>query len=444
VRTSSASTEPVEADRRWLPVGVATAVAGTALGLGNIARIMVSGIQWNMLDLGVYRWGGEQARLGGDLYGSLFPASETVIGYGGGDLPFTYTPVSALLFIPLSWVSFTVAQPLMVLVDVAALAVIVSVSLRSLGYRPGPGRLGMTLTFTTAAVVLEPVLETIGFGQINLVLVALCLWDLCLPDDHPAKGVGIGLATAVKLTPAIFIAFLGITGRWRPAGRAVASAAGAWLLAFAVLPEASTRFWFGGVFGDATRVGSLDFAGNQSLNGLLTRLLGEGTGTKLLWLVLVAAVGLGGLVAAARLHRRGDPLAAIVLVALTGLLVSPISWTHHWVWIVPSALIVVDAVLRGVPRAGWLLAVLLAAFVAPGIIRQVPQDGGRERQWNALQVAAGNLYVWLGLALLAAAAVVTARSAPRTAPRDPASPAPAGSPGGWPTRGAHRSPPAEP
>jgi alpha-1,2-mannosyltransferase len=402
VPTSSASTE-IDADRRWLPVGLAAVATAAVVMLGLVVRARLGGGPWNMLDLGVYRWGGEQARTGGDLYGGFFPASQVVLGYDSVNLPFTYTTVAALAFIPLSFLPFTLAQPLMLLLDGAATAAIVVLSLRALGYAPGPGRRGMVMALTVGAFLLEPLAQTVGLGQINLVLVALCLADLCLPDGHRAKGIGIGLATAVKLTPAIFIVFLLLAGPRRAAIRAMAAAGGATLVAFVLLPGPSWAFWIGGLFRDARRVGRLTYVGNQSLLGVLTRLLGPGVLTTVLWMVAAAVVVVTAFVAALAWHRRGERLVAVVLVALAGLLVSPVAWSHHWVWVVPGCVIGVDAVRRAVPRAGWMLAGALAAFAAPGIMWQLPQDNDIERQWNGFQAVAGNLYVGIGLAAVAVA-----------------------------------------
>ena len=437
--TSNASTESggsVEADPRWLPVGIAAAALATLFVVAIVALVHTGRAEWNTLDLAVYRWGGQQAWTGGDLYGGTYPAMAEM-GDVDSDLPFTYTPLAALFFIPLYWLPSAAAQGLMVVVDLAALAVIVVVSLRSLGYRSGPGRLGMTLTFTAAALALEPVAQTVGLGQVNLVLAALCLWDLCLPDDSRVKGVGVGLATAVKLTPGLFVVFLLASGQRRAAVRAGLTAIGATVLAFALLWGPSWEYWIGGVFRDAGRVGSLAFVGNQSLNGVLARLLRPSGIQQAVWLALALLVLAAALVTAARWHRQGHRLVAVLVVAMAGLLISPVSWTHHWVWIVPVAVVGVDAVRRGVPWAGWLLAGMLLPFVSPGILWQMPFKNDQEHHWNAVQVVVGNAYVWVGLAVLGLAwSLRPGRQAPAAAPEAPGpdqGPDRAVPPAGWPS-----------
>jgi alpha-1,2-mannosyltransferase len=383
-------------------IGVVLWLLVLAGALGAWLVMHLTGTVWNMIDLSVYQWGGERVRAGSGLY-SMVWTGDRITGYRGSDLPFTYTPAAALLFVPASFLSLTVAQVLLLLVDAVAIAVVIAVVLRATGHEAGRGRTGLVLVLTACALVLEPVVHTISLGQINLVLLAVCVVDLLLPDDHRFKGVGIGLATAVKLTPAIFIPYLLVTGQWRPALRAGAVAAGVTALGFAVLPGPSADYWFGRLFLDASRVGAVDYVGNQSLNGLVIRATGTGVRESVPGVILLVVVGAVGLVAARRLHQRGSVVPAIVVVALTGLLISPISWSHHWVWIIPAGVLLVDAAHRRRPYAAALLAAGLVMFAAlPGIIWWMPQDGGIERTWNPAQQVAGNLYVWVGLAVLAA------------------------------------------
>jgi alpha-1,2-mannosyltransferase len=403
VQTSSASTDPVDVDRRWLPVGIAAVAVAAAVAMDLVIRSRHGDGLWTMHDLGVYRWGGEQARTGGDLYGGFLEVDQVVPGYKGPNLSFTYTPAAALAFIPLSWLPFTLSQPIMLLVDAAATAVIVGVSLAALGYRAGPGRIGLVLTLTAGSLLLDPVAQTSGLGQINLVLAALCLVDLCLPDDSRVKGIGVGLATAVKLTPAIFIVFLALTGRKRPAVRAVVAAGATALVAFAVLPGPSWRYWVGGSFFDSSRIGRLTFVGNQSVNGVLARLWGPGPAPTLAWLIVAAIVGTAALAAAVAWHRHGERLIAVIIVAVAGLLIAPVAWSHHWVWIVPVVVLGLEAVRRGRRWVGWPLAGMLAAFAVPGILWRLPRDNDLERDWSGWELLVGNLYVWIGLAGVAVA-----------------------------------------
>ncbi|HLI56207.1 MAG TPA: glycosyltransferase 87 family protein, partial [Actinomycetota bacterium] len=232
------------------------------------------------------------------------------------------------------------------------------------------------------------------------------LIDLCQPDDRRWKGLGIGLAAAIKLTPGIFIAFLLLTRRWRAAAVASGTFAGAVLLGFAVLPSASAKYWFGRLFLDSQRVGGVSYVSNQSLNGVLVRLLHGVNAAVPWWLVASVAVGAAGLLLSVWASRAGEELLAVTLCALTGLLVSPISWSHHWVWVALGIVVAIDfAYFRGY-RAAWVLLVGLLGLFASGpvlLIWKVPNSNNREYHWHGWQLLIGNAYVIIGLALLAVA-----------------------------------------
>jgi alpha-1,2-mannosyltransferase len=178
-----------------------------------------------------------------------------------------------------------------------------------------------------------PVAQTISYGQINLVLVAACLLDCGVTPRASGRwrGVLVGIATAIKLTPGIFIVYFALTRQRAAAVRAAVTAAACAALAFVVAPGPSREFWLHLVF-DAKRPGSPAYYGNQSLLGALERLHAVW-----LWVPLGLVLGCAGLWRATRAHRAGDEVTAVALVGLTALVVSPISWQHHAVWIVPAA-----------------------------------------------------------------------------------------------------------
>jgi alpha-1,2-mannosyltransferase len=222
------------------------------------------------------------------------------------------------------------------------------------------------------ATALEPIRETISFGQINILLALLVLGDLlvAVPRGWKLAGVGVGLAAAVKLTPAIFILYLLLTRRWRVAAVAVATAAAATLLAAALAPAASWRYWTGIVW-NADKVGHLDRIPNQAIWGALLRLAAPHQPSRLLWLALVLLVGGYGLARAVRAARAGDEVAGLTLTGLVGLLVSPVSWQHHLYWFLPAILILVDAAAVRPGRRRWAygsLAALVWLTVTIGVI----------------------------------------------------------------------------
>jgi alpha-1,2-mannosyltransferase len=270
--------------------------------------------------------------------------------YGRSPYGFTYPPFAALLVVPMAALPFWAVASAHTLLNVVVLA-----GLTRWLLVPVARRHGWPLPFTWIAAVpvlfvLEPVRETIGFGQVNLFLAALVLADVAaLRRGSRWAGVGTGLAAAVKLTPGLFVVYLLLTGRRRAAGVAAATAAGATLLAAAVAPGTSWRFWTETLW-QTERVGRLDKTSNQSLLGGLARLADPGEPPRVVWLVLAAVVLVAVMARAVRAARAGDDLAGVTLTGLAACLVSPVSWSHHFVWLVPALVVLVD-VAAGNPVA---------------------------------------------------------------------------------------------
>ncbi|WFE32860.1 glycosyltransferase 87 family protein [Micromonospora sp. WMMD975] len=333
-------------------VGVVAAVWYAAwLAIGAFGR------PYNFFDMKIYHgavlwWAG-----GNELYD--FVAPSTTLG-------FTYPPFAALVMLPMSWLPVDLAGSVNALASIGALAVVLAALLR-----PIVDRLGWSLWFTVGiatplAVAIEPSRETLGYGQVNLLLFALIMADLVglrwrarRGTHHESAetplarfvysgawaGVGIGLATAVKLTPALFVGYLMLTRQWRAAWIAVATTIGVTLATFGAIGEES-RTYFTSVLWQTERVGAADMTANQSLAGLLARLYDSIETPGLLWLafsVLVLALGLSRAVSA---RTDGDELTAFTLVGLTANVISPISWSHHLVWVIPAIIVLADAAVR--------------------------------------------------------------------------------------------------
>jgi len=218
---------------------------------------------------------------------------------------------------------------------------------------------------------LEPVRETVTFGQINLILAALVLFDLLVlaPRGSRFTGVAIGLAAAIKLTPAIFILYLLLSRRYRAAAVATATAAGATLLTAAFRFHDSWSYWTSVLF-DGSRVGDIERVPNQSLLGAVLRLAYPHHPHKIYWAPLAALVLAFGIWRAARVARAGDEVAGLTLAGVTGTLISPVSWQHHLVWFVPALVVLIDAAATR-RRAGWpyaLFAVLIWVTVTVSVI----------------------------------------------------------------------------
>lgn len=367
-----------------------TSIAVVAGLLAVAVAVLVLLVDYrNFIDLRVYRAGGRAFLDGYSLYTNEF------VRRSGVGLPFTYPPVSAILFTTVALVPLVVAIALVTAVSVAALAGAAAIIVR----RPRVA----VLAAVAGGLLFEPVRLTLSFGQVNLLLMVLVVAD-CLPvRTRWPRGLLIGVAAAVKLTPAAFVLFFVAHRQWRPLAVAVAGFAVVTAIAWAVSP-ADTPAYLSTVIGDPGRLGGLTYTGNQSLNGFWHRLgLAEAL-TTVLWLgsSLVAVALAWRAVRSSR--AAGDDLGALVAVAAAGLLVSPVSWSHHWVWAAVAAIWLVPR-LRGWHWPGRVAAgVGLALFVAPPHW-VLPNQHDRELDWALWQHVVGNDYVWCALALLVVLAV---------------------------------------
>jgi alpha-1,2-mannosyltransferase len=250
------------------------------------------------------------------------------------------------------------------------------------------------------ALFLEPVRHTFALGQVNLVLLAVVLVDLRRVAQGKSAGVGIGLATAVKLTPAVFVLLLLATRRTRAAIVATVTFVCCSGLGALAAPDASRRYWLD-LFHDTHRVGA-SYIANQSPYGALVRLL-NGTGHVGAWYLAVPIVVLAvGLAAASAYGRRGDWLAATAITGVTGLLVSPISWTHHWVWSLPALLL-----LWRLGRVGKTAAACAYVLLTVAPMWRTPHSGGAaEYGFHGFSSVAANSFLVAGAVFLAVMAML--------------------------------------
>ncbi|GAA2403459.1 hypothetical protein Cme02nite_74820 [Catellatospora methionotrophica] len=327
---------------------------------------------------------------GGSLYGYLVPGTH----YG-----FTYPPFAAVVMLPMSMLGWHTVIAVNVALTAVACALVLYWLVDPIAREHGWPRL---FTFGIAVCLLaalQPARDTVSFGQVNLILVALVLTDAWLLTSGRGRwaGIGIGLAAAIKLTPAIFIGYLLLAGRRRAAVTASATAAAATLLAVLVAPGPSWTFWTS-AFGDTGRIGDLFYISNQSLRGVIARLDPEHS-HPVFWLVTVvcALVVWGWRVR--RAARAGDVWGGFALTGLAACLVSPVTWVHHLVWVVPALVLLTGAGLREPePRrrrkllwsAGAAYVVLCSSVVWVWANRSGDPDG----------FVGGSAYVWITLGLL--------------------------------------------
>ncbi|UWZ46392.1 DUF2029 domain-containing protein [Dactylosporangium matsuzakiense] len=270
---------------------------------------------------------------GGDIYDYLTPGTP----YG-----FTYPPFAAALMSPMSLISWNVALVISVTMNVLAMMAILTMLLDPIFKRQGWSywyAMGIAMALAAA---FEPVRETVNFGQVNILLVFLIVADVMLlvKGGHKLGGIGIGLATAIKLTPGVFIVYLVITRRWRAAAVSAATATAATWAAATFAPDASRVFWTDAVW-NTDRVGSPTFVSNQALTGLVGRIFNPEP-MKPLWLLLVLITLAVWYWRARRAVKHRDEVAGLALTGLVGCMVSPITWIHHLVWTVPAIIILFD------------------------------------------------------------------------------------------------------
>jgi alpha-1,2-mannosyltransferase len=351
--TAAVARRPIALPPWLLLPGLATLVAALAAYVQYIRNYPIWG-----KDLEVYLGGVNEFRHGRSAY---------AIDYGADHLPYTYPPVSLLTFAPLSVLSHHAALYAMIGVGVAATFATAWLTLGMLGYTGTEGRIGVSAAVTALMLWCEPFQLTFNLGQVNIVLMLLVVADFARPDHHRSKGALIGVATAVKLVPAIFVLYLLLTRRLRAAAVATATFVALTLLGWVVMPGASTDYWLHGLFLKSGRVASLvgpRYVSNQSLHGLATRLFADhDTAAGLLWVLSALAVAVAGMALAVWAYRRGEDLVGMLTVAFTGLLLSPIAWSHHWVWIAPLVIVMADVALRLRGRARTLAAGLPAAVI---------------------------------------------------------------------------------
>lgn len=290
------------------------AYAGTYLRWPSLAT---------QVDLLVYRFGAGRVLAGQDLYS---------IGLTGNPrtLLFDYTPFAALCSLPLTLVTSPAAQVIGLVVNAALLVYVVRRTLVWLGVTTSTGLWSLGALLTGLLCWLEPVRLSLQLGQVNLLILAVVVADLLGPDTRRWAGVGIGVVAGIKLTPALFVVYLVLTGRRRAAVVATVTFAATVLLGFLVLPRDSGYFWLRGGFDDVARITS-DPVANTSLKGLFVRMHLTGAPT----IVATSALAVVALAVAVLAWRRGLAVLGVAVAGMASAALSPFSWSHHWVWVVP-------------------------------------------------------------------------------------------------------------
>ncbi|MBB0242802.1 DUF2029 domain-containing protein [Streptomyces alkaliphilus] len=425
--TDSAESSPV---RRHLITWIAVALASVALAL--ITRWIHTGDEyWGQrwtVDLTVYLASGETVREGNSLYDLV------VMSPLYGEMPYLYPPLTALLFfVPLSFLPPVVAGLMWNSASLIALGAAIWLTLGIAGVRNDRARWVLTVLGLVMAACLLPVRLHLIAGQINAFLLLLVLLDFRRAPGR-WQGVGIGIAAGLKITPLIFIAYLMITRRWAAARNALAAFLATVAIGFLLLPADAARYW-GGLVLHSSRAGGVFDTPNQSLAGALARVM-SGEQYDAWWLLVMAVVGLWGMGVALFAFRRGADFLGFSATAVTGLLISPVSWEHHWVYVIP--LLVWLAVWawrkRSLPVAAITAVLVLVFTVRTFMLMGIEESPPSPMTLAAWEQVIAAPFPLAGLALLTLGPLWVGRTFPRRnagpgATTDPSHPAPgAGAP----------------
>jgi hypothetical protein len=344
-------------------------------------------------DFQVYRDAARAAWRGVDVY------SLDTAGPGTDNNPFTYPPIAAWLFLPATWIGWRVAYAIWTAASMLALTWVLA------KFVPRRRTWGLPVAVGVAATT-RVVLDNIAYGQINLLLMAMITADLCRrPAGFVPRGTLVGLATAIKLTPALFLVYFAVTRQWRVLRTSMLAAAGATAFGALVYPTMTGSFYGHAIWHLTDRV-DLDhpvgYWGNNSINGAVAAMGWQGG----LGLSVSAAVTVLCLAAARRLHRFGHEADAWLVVGLTCPVVSTFSWTHHYVFLLPALL----RLAGRIRRRRHLLAgavLLFALHWSPGV-------GQRWLHSSVPLLVLPGVVMREGLVLLSLAAVLALVAAARS------------------------------
>jgi alpha-1,2-mannosyltransferase len=401
----------------WWPT-----VAWRLFQLLTVAALLWAG--WRLLghtpyriDIDVYRLGGRAWLDGKPLYsdGVLFSTK------AGLDLPFTYPPLAAMTFAPFALLPLPVASAAITLTTLVLLLVSTWLVLNRLGvggqWPALTGPLWRRQCWLAAAIVapaviyLEPIRSNFEFGQINVVLMTLVIAD-CVPRKTPwPRGILLGIAIALKLTPAIFLLYFLLRRDVRALVTTIAATVAATVIGFVFAWRDSLQYWTETVH-DTDRIGTVTFNTNQNIAGLLARLgVSEGPRFVLWTLACFAVLGLT-VWSVRRVLKAQEPVLALICVALFGLVVSPVSWSHHWVWALPA--VVVTAVIGYRERSVALGVISVLGVVMMVCLPYVLLPQHHESAESVWRQLVGGPYLWWALAAITVSGAVAGRLGQRS------------------------------
>lgn len=318
-----------------------------AIGAASSVLVLLRPAGDRLSDLHIYYGAAQTVEAGRPLY-------EYAAANGG---PFTYPPFAMLLLRPIAALPEPAVQVIWLALVCAAVAAIATVLGNAI--TTAPRRRPLVVAAVACALLLSaPAQSNLRFGQVSVFIVLLALADAVGVTPARYRGVLVGVAAAIKLTPLLFVVFFLVSRRYRDAARAAAAFVGCAALAALVFPADSWTYWTGTVL-ETSRIGNLASLGNQSVHGMLMRVGVAPDTLPIVWAALVALVCGVALLRARQIQLADEPARAAVLVGCATLVASPVSWTHHQVWTVLAAMLMIAT--HGLPRrvAGVLLLVAM-------------------------------------------------------------------------------------
>ena len=347
--------------------------------------------QPSTIDLQVYVYAVRDMLAGKDIFATTTPFWH---------LFFIYPPIAAVLMTPLAFGPYAMWQVIWTAALVGAQQSVLKRCRAPRGWKLG-------LIGIAVVVAVEPIRTTLGYGQVNTILMALVVADL-LPDranrwKRFPQGVLTGLAASIKLTPLLFVVFDFWIGKKKAALWAIAGFAAFTAIGAVFLPQQTLTFWTGLAGGDTRTAGPI-YVGNQSLLGVFFRLAGGG-GTKLtlVGLGFAGLVALIGAVVASAWWRSGQKVFAVAIVGMCTCLASPLSWTHHYVWVLPLGMaVLVDRLPLWIRVWAGAWVIWICACLPLAVL---PYGGSFELHYTAFQQLIANLGPVMGAGLILALAV---------------------------------------
>lgn len=374
------------------PVGTALIAIGTIISLIMVTDYMVEAATGYLMDLSVFRDAGRAFVNGLPLYSNDFPSTS--------GFRFIYPPFAALLFAPMAAVGPTALQVIWCAMNIALVWWTLKMVLAKLEFKSSSM---VAFAVLGPVLLLEPMRSNFAFGQVNIILMALVAADLTGVVPRRFRGIAIGLAAAIKITPGAFLLVLLLRRDFHSIGRALGTVLATIVLGFWVLPDSSKWFWTSEFFATG-RAGPPDYFRNQAITGLLARLGADGMLKSVLWGIAVVVVVAVTAWAAYQFTLAGEHMVAFAIVGLGSLLAAPIAVTHHWTYsILLLPLLLAPQYRSWRPLIGIATVIYL---VGPNFVLKTEPSGWVE---GAVVEVVGSAQCLIAIVLLAAA-VVAAKS----------------------------------